>query len=68
MAQQFFTTRQLAERWGISPRTLEGQRRNGSGVPFVRIGKLVRYAAEDVLAHEAMQKTRSVKHECRSQR
>lgn len=63
MGQQFFTTKQLAERWGISVRTLECQRLTGGGVPFVRLGRLVRYSVEDVLAHEAMQKTRSVKEE-----
>lgn len=44
--------RQLAERWGVSVRTLQAARVKGSGVPFVRIGRSVRYRLEDVLAYE----------------
>lgn len=44
--------KQLAERWGVSVRTLQATRVKGSGVPFVRIGRAVRYRLEDVLAYE----------------
>jgi hypothetical protein len=44
--------RQLAERWGVSVRTLQAARVKGGGVPFVRIGRAVRYRLEDVLAYE----------------
>jgi hypothetical protein len=44
--------KQLAERWGVSIRTLQAARVKGSGVPFVRIGRSVRYRLEDVLAYE----------------
>jgi hypothetical protein len=44
--------RQLAKRWGVSVRTLQAARVKGSGVPFVRIGRSVRYRLEDVLAYE----------------
>ena len=50
---------QLAERWGTSPKTLRNQRVSGSPVPFVRIGRLVRYRLSDVLAYEASQTRRS---------
>ena len=46
------TERQLADRWQISTRTLQAARVKGSGVPFVRIGRAVRYRLEDVLAYE----------------
>jgi hypothetical protein len=44
--------KQLAERWGVSIRTLQAARVKGGGVPFVRIGRSVRYRMEDVLAYE----------------
>jgi hypothetical protein len=44
--------KQLAARWDVSVRTLQAARVNGSGVPFVRIGRSVRYRMEDVLAYE----------------
>jgi hypothetical protein len=43
---------QLAERWGVSVRTLQAARIKGGGVPFIRIGRSVRYRLEDVLAYE----------------
>jgi hypothetical protein len=36
-------TRAAAEFLGVSPRTLEGLRVRGGGVPFVKIGGAVRY-------------------------
>jgi hypothetical protein len=42
----------LAERWGVSVRTLQAARVKGSGVPFIQIGRSVRYRLEDVLAYE----------------
>ncbi|MCK0129276.1 helix-turn-helix domain-containing protein [Erythrobacter sp. F6033] len=39
----FFTTNELADRWRISPRTLEGWRDKGIGPTFTRIGNRVRY-------------------------
>jgi hypothetical protein len=44
--------KQLAERWGVSVRTLQAARVKGGGVSFVRIGRSVRYRLEDVLAYE----------------
>jgi predicted DNA-binding transcriptional regulator AlpA len=39
---------QLAERWGISPRTLEHWRSAGKGPRFLRLGTRVAYRLEDV--------------------
>ena len=44
--------KQLAERWGVSVRTLQAARVKGSGAPYLRIGGAVRYRLEDVLAYE----------------
>jgi len=44
--------KQLAKRWGVSIRTLQAARVKGGGVPFVRIGRSVRYRLEDVRAYE----------------
>ena len=48
----FFTDVELARRWGMSPKTLRNARVSGSPIPFVRIGRLVRYSRETVLAYE----------------
>ena len=38
----------LAKLLGCSARTLERQRLDGTGIPFVRVGRLVRYRLADV--------------------
>jgi hypothetical protein len=53
------TEKQLAERWQVSVRTLQAVRVKGSGVPFVRIGRAVRYSMDDVLAYEEAQRRTS---------
>jgi hypothetical protein len=44
----FFTTVELAERWCMSPRSLEGWRDNGSGPNYHKIGSRVRYHIDDI--------------------
>ena len=51
----FQTQQQLAERWQISPRTLEQWRWLGKGPRFVKIGARVLYRDEDVVAYEMAQ-------------
>lgn len=46
----------LAERWRISPRTLEAWRWRGLGPGHVKIGGRVRYLLDNVLAYEAAQR------------
>lgn len=53
------TEKQLAERWQISVRTLQANRVKGTGVPFVRIGRAVRYSMDEVLAYEEAQRRTS---------
>ena len=47
--------RELADRWNISPRTLERWRWVGEGPQFIKIGGRVVYRLEDVEAYEAEQ-------------
>lgn len=49
----FLDERALAERWNISVKTLRNARVTGGLVPFVRIGRSVRYRLSDVVAYEA---------------
>jgi hypothetical protein len=56
---KLLTTHDLAERWGLHPGTLANQRSAGRGLPFVRLGRSVRYRLSDVLAVEATRHVRS---------
>ena len=47
--------RALAERWGISPRTLERWRWVGQGPRFLKLGHRVAYRVADIEAFEAEQ-------------
>lgn len=52
MKQTLVTTQQAAEYLGgLKKNTLEGWRVQGRGVPFVKIGRLVRYRVEDLDAY-----------------
>lgn len=59
MAEKLLTTLELAERWGMSPATLDSMRsldRKHPGKPrgprYVQIGRSVRYRMVDILAYE----------------
>jgi predicted site-specific integrase-resolvase len=52
MAEQFLNQALLANRWQISPRTLERWRWTGEGPAFVKIGGRVIYRLDDILAFE----------------
>ena len=51
--QDHLTQAELAERWRISPRTLEKWRCLGIGVSHIKIGGRVIYRVGDVRAYEA---------------
>jgi excisionase family DNA binding protein len=53
---EYLSTEELAERLGLSARTLEGWRVAGTGPPYTKIGHRVRYAVADVVAWLAEQK------------
>ena len=42
--EPFLNERQLAKLLGVSTRTLQNRRYMGGGIPFVKIGKAVRYS------------------------
>ena len=44
---------QLAERWNISPRTLERWRWSGKGIAYLKIGHRVVYRLDDIESYEA---------------
>lgn len=46
--QIYFTQAELAQRWRLSARTLEGWRDKGIGIAYTRIGNRVRYHIKDV--------------------
>ncbi len=54
-----FDQDRLAEILGCSPRTLERHRIEGTGIPYLRIGRLVRYRLSEVQAHLAVQRRTS---------
>lgn len=43
----------VAQRQGRSVKTLRNQRVAGDGIPFLKLGRLVRYRLSDVVAWEA---------------
>lgn len=52
MSEQFLSEVDLAARWAMSSKTLTGWRVQRRGPPFVKLGKMVRYAMSDVLEFE----------------
>ena len=51
--------RDLARRWGLSPRTLERWRWTGEGPAFLKVGGRVAYRLQDIEAWEADRLRRS---------
>ncbi len=45
------STPELARILGKSPRTIEKERLEGTGIPFVKLGRTVRYDLRDVEEH-----------------
>ena len=50
--EPLLTEQELAVRWNVNPKTLRNQRVSGSPVPFIRIGRLVRYPLGPVVEYE----------------
>jgi len=46
------TESQLAERWGMSIKTLQDWRRKGTGIAYLKLGKAIRYPLDVVEAYE----------------
>ena len=52
MSEQFLSEVDLAARWAMSSKTLTRWRTVRRGPPFVKLGKVVRYAMSDILEFE----------------
>ena len=52
MTNETLTTEQLAERWNISPQTLENWRSSKKGPDYVKMGGVIVYRLEDVRRYE----------------
>ena len=50
--QALLTEQQVADRQRRSVKTLRNQRVTGGGIPFLKLGRTVRYRLSDVLAWE----------------
>jgi hypothetical protein len=50
--EKLLTEKQLAKRHQRSPKTLRNDRVKGAYIPFIRIGRHIRYRLSDVLAYE----------------
>jgi excisionase family DNA binding protein len=57
--QRVLTTEQAAALCGLSRRTFEGHRLTGRGPKFLKLGRSVRYALEDLEAWLAASRRRS---------
>jgi hypothetical protein len=55
VSEQFLNQKQLARRWGLSPRTLERWRCQGRGPDYLKLVGRVAYRLCDVEAFEATQ-------------
>lgn len=56
MALTLLNQAELAQRWRISPRTLERWRWLGEGPAYLKLGGSVAYSLDDVQAYEAAQR------------
>jgi predicted site-specific integrase-resolvase len=59
MTEHFLNQARLADRWQISPRTLERWRWQGEGPAFVKIGGRVVYRLEEIEAYESSRRCAS---------
>lgn len=48
----FLTEKQLGARWQTSVKKLQNDRLQGTGIQWVRIGRLVRYRLSDIIGWE----------------
>lgn len=57
---EVMTARALSDYIGISEGSLANDRANGAGIPFVRIGRRIRYLRADVARYLAAHRTESI--------
>lgn len=51
MSNEALTEKQVSERYNISENTLRAHRYQKRGIPYVKIGKCVRYRVSDIEAY-----------------
>ena len=49
---EYFSTKQLADRWKIRTQTLQKWRVANEGPKYVKIGRLVKYKIDDIIKYE----------------
>lgn len=54
IGKAYFTEKEVAERLSMSVKWLQKMRVVGGGIPFVKIGGSVRYAASDIMEFESI--------------
>lgn len=54
MSNAFLTSKEIADRWRLSDRTLANWRSAGKGPPFIRVGSRVLYPVEGIHAYEKL--------------
>lgn len=52
-ANRLLTEKEVEEIYGLNARTLQAHRQRGGGIPFVKIGAMVRYRPADIEAFVA---------------
>lgn len=50
--ERLLTESEVAARQGRAEKTLRNQRVNGDGIPYLKLGRIIRYRLADVLAWE----------------
>lgn len=58
-ACRYLSERELAERWNIDERTLQGHRQAGDGLPFYKLGGRVMYRKREIYDYERAAKRTS---------
>ena len=51
-ACRYLSEKELAERWNIDERTLQGHRQTGDGLPFYKLGGRVMYRKREIYDYE----------------
>jgi hypothetical protein len=59
MKAQYLTEKQVAEITGRALQTLRNERFQGRGIPYVKVGRSIRYSLEDVVGFMESRKIRT---------
>lgn len=59
LVNELICEKKLACRWDMSTKTLQKARREGTLIPFIKLGRVVRYSMADIVAYESRQQRAS---------